>query len=282
MQFHSSASRLVTSAAGAAIVAAGLVAGAAVPAGAEERARSIVLASTTSTDNSGLYEVLLPAFKRDTGIEVRVIAAGTGRALSIASRGDADVLVVHDEASELEFVRAGYGVDRRTFMYNDYVLVGSVADAAGVKGSSGVISAFRRIAQGGALFVSRGDDSGTHKKELSLWRSALDATPAGRGWYREVGRGMGATLNIANELGAYTLSDRSTWVSFNNRANLQVVLENDPPLHNPYSVILVNPGRHPGVRFHEARIFADWLTSRRSLALIRDFKVRGRQLFFTF
>ncbi len=280
MRFHSSANRLVTIA--AVVAAAGLVFGVVVAAAAEERARSIVLASTTSTDNSGLYEVLLPAFKRDTGIEVRVIAVGTGRALNVASRGDADVLVVHDEASELEFVRAGYGVNRRTFMYNDYVLVGSIADVGGVKGAGGVISAFRRIARSGALFVSRGDDSGTHKKEVSLWRSALGATPAGSDWYRDVGRGMGATLNIANELGAYTLSDRSTWVSFNNRANLQVVLENDPPLHNPYSVILVNPERHPGVRFHEARIFADWLTSRRSLALIRNFKVRGQQLFFTF
>ena len=265
----------------ASVVVGGLVLGATALA-AEERSRSIVLASTTSTDNSGLYQVLLPAFKRDTGIEVRVIAAGTGRALSIASRGDADVLVVHDEASELEFVRDGYGVDRRTFMYNDYVLVGSVADVSGIKGVGGVVAAFRRIAQSGAPFVSRGDDSGTHKKELSLWRSALGTTPAGLGWYREVGRGMGATLNIANELGAYTLSDRSTWVSFNNRANLQIVLENEPPLHNPYSVIVVNPERHPGVRFREARIFADWLTSRRALALIRNFKVRGQQLFFTF
>lgn len=224
--------------------------------------------------------MLLSAFKRDTGIEVHVIAVGTGRALSIARRGDADVLIVHDEPSELEFVREGYGVSRKTFMFNDYVLVGPVAGAADIVGAVGVVEVLRRIAKSGAIFVSRGDDSGTHKKELSLWRMALNVVPSERGWYREVGRGMGAALNIANELNAYTLSDRSTWISFNNRPNLKVIAENDPPLRNPYSVILVNPGRHPGVRFHGARTFADWLTSEKGLSLIRAFRVRGEQLFF--
>ena len=250
--------------------------------GAAAAPRSIVLTSTTSADNSGLYEALLPDFTRDTGIVVRVVAVGTGRALSIASRGDADVLIVHDVESELEFVRAGHGVGRRTFMYNDYVLVGPVSDAAGAAEAGGIIEALRRISGDAGTFVSRGDDSGTHKKELSLWHEALGDTPSGRGWYREVGAGMGAALNISNQLGAYTLSDRATWVSFSNRANLKIVVENEPPLNNPYSVIVVNPERHPGVRFEEARIFADWLTSEQGLSRIRDFRVRGQQLFFPY
>ncbi len=282
MRFHPLAGRLLTLALALGAVL-GCIRGVTAdtrPHGEEASApRSIVLASTTSTDNSGLYDVLLPAFTRDTGIVVRVIAVGTGRALSIASRGDADVLIVHDAASELEFVRAGYGVERKTFMYNDYVLVGPIAAAVE---AGGVSETLRRIAQSGATFVSRGDDSGTHKKELSLWYEVLGGAPSGRIWYREVGAGMGTALNIANELGAYTLADRSTWVSFNNRANLKVIVENEPPLHNPYSVILVNPGRYPGVRFAAARVFSDWLTSERGFVHIRGFKVRGRQLFFPY
>ena len=245
-----------------------------------ERQRSILLASTTSTDSSGLYDFLLPAFTRETGIEVRVVAVGTGRALSIASRGDADALIVHDEPSEVEFMRRGYGIRRDTFMFNDYVLVGPVGDAGGVKRAEGVAEALRTVFRTRAVFVSRGDDSGTHKKELFLWRMALGKVPVAREWYREVGEGMGATLTIANELGAYTLSDRSTWISFNNRANLEIVVENEPPLHNPYSVILVNPAIHPDIRFEQASVFADWLLSEKGLSLIRDFRVRGQQLFF--
>ena len=264
----------------------GLTLAAGVPEGDDPAARgtAIVLASTTSTDNSGLYEVLLPAFTRDTGITVRVIAVGTGRALNIASRGDADVLIVHDEPSELEFVRAGHGVERNTFMYNDYILVGPLDDVAAIGKAGSVTAALQRIAQEGVTFISRGDDSGTHRKELSLWRMALNAVPSSseQPWYREIGRGMGATLNMANELQAYTLSDRSTWVSFNNRAGLKIIIEHEPPLNNPYSVILVNPQRHPGVRFHQAKIFADWLASEKGLAYIRNFRVRGEQLFFTF
>ena len=271
MRFHSLACLILLASLGAAVH------------GEVTTPRSIVLASTTSTDNSGLYDVLLPAFMRDTGIAVRVVAVGTGRALEIARRGDADALIVHDTESEIEFVRARYGIERKTFMYNDYMLVGPVADAVGIAQAGGIGKALRRIAQSGSVFVSRGDDSGTHKKERSLWREALSGdSPVGRGWYREVGAGMGAALNIANELGAYTLTDRSTWVSFNNRANLKIVVENEPPLYNPYSVILVNPARHPGVKSDEARIFSNWLTSEKGLSHIRDFKVRERQLFFTY
>ena len=250
------------------------------PVQGEEPRQSILLASTTSTDNSGLYDFLLPAFTRETGIEVRVVALGTGRALNIASRGDADVLIVHDEPSELEFMRQGYGIRRDTFMFNDYVLVGPVGDAKCIKCAGSVAEALRAIFEAGTIFISRGDDSGTHKKELFLWRMALGEVPAAKSWYREVGEGMGATLTIANELGAYTLSDRSTWISFNNRNNLEIVVENEPPLHNPYSVILVNPAIHPGIRFEQARVFVDWLLSEKGLALIRNFKLRGQQLFF--
>lgn len=244
--------------------------------------QSIVLSSTTSTDNSGLYEVLLPAFTRESGIGVRVVAVGTGRALSIARRGDADVLIVHDEQSELEFMRQGYGIRRTTFMYNDYVLVGPVDGDQRIRQAKTLSEALCTIDHIGAAFVSRGDDSGTHKKELSLWRAVLGEVPDKQSWYREVGKGMGATLNLVNEMGAYTLSDRATWVSFNNRGGLEIVIENEPPLNNPYSIILVNPGIHPHVRFTQARIFADWLVSERGLSLIRSFRVRGQQLFFTY
>ncbi len=246
----------------------------------EERQQSILLASTTSTDHSGLYDFLLPTFTRETGIEVRVVSVGTGRALSIASRGDADVLIVHDEPSEVEFMRQGYGIRRDTFMFNDYVLVGPAGDPGGVRSAGGVAVTLQAIFKTGAPFISRGDDSGTHKKELFLWRMALGEVPIARSWYREVGEGMGAALTIANELGAYTLSDRSTWISFNHRDNLEIVVENEPPLHNPYSVILVNPAIHPEVRFEQARAFADWLLSEQGLSLIGSFRVRGQQLFF--
>ena len=244
--------------------------------------KTIILSSTTSIDNSGLYDFLLPVFTRDTGITVRVIAVGTGRALDIASRGDADVLIVHDEPSELAFMREGHGIDRKTFMFNDYVLVGPMTDGIVIKEADTVDKVLKRILESGVTFISRGDDSGTHKKEQSLWYMTIGSVPVAQHWYREVGRGMGATLNIANELGAYTLSDRATWVSFNNRENLRVILENEPPLHNPYSVILVNSAAHPNVHFQESSIFVDWLTSEKSLSLIRSFKVRGEQIFFTF
>lgn len=242
----------------------------------------IVLASTTSTDNSGLYEYLLPEFTAATGITVAVVAVGTGRAIKIAEQGDADLLIVHDEQSELAFVDAGYGIDRRTFMYNDYILVGPRLDSIGIKNSptTRIEQAMRIIADRAATFVSRGDDSGTHKKELLLWALADVDLNAAASWYREVGTGMGATLNIANELSAYTLADRSTWVSFNNRGNLVIVKENDPLLYNYYSIILVDPERWPQINFKAAQRFYRWLTSPQGSALIASFRVKGVQLFY--
>ena len=238
----------------------------------------VTLASTTSTDNSGFYDYLLPKFTAETGIAVRVIAVGTGRALSIGRRGDADVLVVHDPESEREFVAAGHGVARAPFMYNDFVVVGPRADPAGLRAAADVSHGMRLIARSRSSFVSRGDDSGTHKTELRLWRAAGIAPAAA--WYREAGAGMGAVLNLANELPAYTLTDRATWISFGNRDALVLLIENQPPLYNPYSVILVNPRRHPAVNHDGARRFAKWLTSARALSLIADYRVRGAQLFY--
>ena len=244
--------------------------------------RRIVLASTTSADNSGLYDYLLPRFTATTGIRVDVIAAGTGRALKIAEQGDADLLIVHDEQSELAFVNAGYGIDRCTFMYNDYVLVGAAADNLSISNTptTDIAQAMQIIATNAATFISRGDDSGTHKKELALWALAGVDITAADAWYREVGAGMGATLNIANELSAYTLADRSTWISFNNRDNLVIVKENDPLLYNYYSVILVNPKRWSKINSQDARSFYQWLLSPQSLALIKSFNIRGLQLFY--
>jgi len=248
-------------------------------AGAAAATAAVTLASTTSTDNSGLYDYLLPKFTADTGIRVRVIAVGTGRALSIGRRGDADLLIVHDRESELEFVADGHGVARVPFMYNDYVLVGPRADPGGLRAAGDVVHAMRLIARGRRPFISRGDDSGTHKKELQLWRAAGLAPGAADVWYREAGAGMGAVLNLANELVAYTLTDRSTWVSFNNRAALALLVENQPPLHNPYSAILVNPQKHPAVNHRAARRLVEWLTSRRGLDWIDNYRLRGVRLF---
>ena len=256
---------------GAAAALAALFCGAATP-------PPVTLASTTSTDNSGLYDYLLPRFTAETGVVVRVIAVGTGRALSIGGRGDADVLVVHDPESEREFVAAGHGVARVPFMYNDFVVVGPRADPAGARTSSDVLDGMRLIARSRSPFVSRGDDSGTHKKELRLWHAAGIA-PGAAAWYREAGAGMGAVLNLANELPAYTLTDRATWISFDNRGELALLIENQPPLYNPYSVILVNPRRHPTVNHDGAERFAKWLTSPRARALIAAYRVRGVQLF---
>ena len=244
--------------------------------------RRVVLASTTSTDNSGLYEYLLPEFTAETGIKVDVIAVGTGRAIKIAEQGDADLLIVHDKQSELAFVNAGYGIDRYAFMYNDYILVGPKLDTIGIRYSATtrIAQAMQMIASNTVPFISRGDDSGTHKKELSLWALADVDLSKPNGWYREVGAGMGATLNIANELSAYTLADRATWISFNNRDNLVIVKENDPLLYNFYSVILVNPKRWPEINSQDARRFYQWLLSPRGLALIASFRVKGKQLFY--
>ena len=243
--------------------------------------RPITVASTTSTQNSGLFEYLLPKFTAETGIEVRVVAVGTGQAIRLATNGDADVLLVHHPASERKFVADGLGLARHPVMHNDFVLVGPAADPAGIRGMADVATALRRIGDGEQVFVSRGDDSGTHKKELELWRAAaFDPRPASGAWYRESGSGMGTTLNTASAMGGYTLTDRASWVSFGNKAGLQLLVEGDVRMHNPYSVIVVNPERHPHVHAVEAQAFAEWLISETGQGAIAAYRVDGQQLFF--
>lgn len=248
---------------------------------AANESSAITVASTTSTQNSGLFDWLLPKFTEATGIEVQVVAVGTGQAIRIATNGDADLLLVHHEASERKFVADGLGLARHPVMHNDFVLVGPEADPAGIRGMTDVEAALRRIGETEAVFVSRGDDSGTHKKEQELWSaSGFDPRPASGTWYREAGTGMGATLNTASAMGGYTLSDRATWVSFGNKGDFEILLEGDPPLHNPYAAIVVNPEKHPHVRVDEAQAFVDWLTSPRGQAAIAAYRVDGQQLFF--
>ncbi len=241
----------------------------------------IVLASTTSTENSGLFDYILPEFTRDSGIQVRVVAVGTGQAIRLASSGDADVLLVHHRPSEAAFVAQGLGVRRYPVMHNDFVLVGPATDPASVIGETDILQAMQAIAGSESLFASRGDDSGTHKKELSLWAEAGVAPAADSGtWYRETGSGMGATLNTAVAMGAYVLSDRATWASFGNKGELEIVLEGDARLFNPYGVILVNPQRFPHVRASQGQAFIDWLVSARGQALIAGYTIDGAPVFF--
>ena len=241
----------------------------------------ITVASTTSTENSGLFAHILPRFTRDTGIAVRVVAVGTGQAIRIARNGDADVLLVHHKPSEEKFVAEGFGVTRHQVMSNDFVLAGPAADPAGVRGLSDAAAALRKIARTDSVFASRGDDSGTHKVELSLWRAAgLDPARAKAGWYRETGSGMGATLNTASAMDAYVLSDRATWVAFANKGDLEILVHGDPRLRNPYGVILVNPARHPHVNARAGQAFIDWLISEPGQRAIASFRVGGEQLFF--
>lgn len=243
--------------------------------------RFITVASTTSTDNSGLFGHILPLFTAQSGIEVRVVALGTGQALDISRRGDADVVFVHDRAAEIRFVAEGHGVDRREVMYNDFVLVGPSADPAGVAGSKDILATLSSILAAQAPFVSRGDRSGTHAAELRLWEAAgIDISTRKGTWYRETGAGMGATLNTAAAMDAYTLTDRGTWLSFSNRRDLGIVVEGDPPLFNQYGVILVNPARHPHVKESDARAFIGWLVSPEGQAAIAGFRVNGEQAFF--
>jgi tungstate transport system substrate-binding protein len=243
--------------------------------------RFITVASTTSTENSGLFKHLLPQFQQATGIEVRVVAVGTGQAIKNAERGDADVLFVHHRPSEEAFVAQGFGVARREVMYNDYVLVGPQTDPAGVKGMQDAVAALARIAAAQAPFVSRGDDSGTHKLELTLWEAAgVDVKRASGSWYREAGSGMGATLNTASGLNGYTISDRGTWISFKNKGALTLLVEGDPRLFNQYGVILVNPAKHAHVKAKDGQAFIGWLTSEQGQKAIADFRIEGQQLFF--
>ena len=242
--------------------------------------RFITVASTTSTENSGLFDAILPLFLRQTGIAVRVVAVGTGQAIRMAERGDADVLFVHHRPSEERFVAGGFGVERHEVMYNDFVLVGPRDDPAGVRHASDVVAALARIAARQAPFASRGDDSGTYKREMALWQLAgVDALAASGGWYRETGSGMGTTLNIASGMGAYTLTDRGTWLSFNNKGDLEVLVAGDRLLFNPYGAILVNPGRHPHVKAAEGQAFIDWLLSAVGQAAIAAYRIDGEAVF---
>jgi tungstate transport system substrate-binding protein len=258
---------------------AAILAVAAAIATATAQERHIVVASTTSTEQSGLFGHLLPLFTRKTGIEVRVVAQGTGQALQTGMRGDADALLVHDPQSERKFVEEGFGVKRHPVMYNDFVLVGPANDPAGVEGVKDASVALSKIAASGALFASRGDDSGTHKAELRLW-TAAGVDPKGRSWYRETGSGMGPTLNTAAGLGAYALSDRGTWLAFANKQDLALLVEGDRRLFNQYAAILVSPEKHPHVKADLAQAFIDWLISPEGQRAIAEFKIGGQQLFF--
>jgi tungstate transport system substrate-binding protein len=239
---------------------------------------SIVVSSTTSTEQSGLFGHLLPAFKRASGIDVKVVALGTGQALDMARRGDADVVFVHDQTAEEKFVSEGFGLRRLPVMYNDFVLIGPKADPAGAKGGD-IVTALAKLAAGNATFVSRGDKSGTHAAELRFWKMASLESAKGGG-YRECGCGMGPALNIAASQGAYVLADRGTWLNFKNRADLAILVEGDQRLFNQYGVIVVNPARHPQVRRVDAQKFVDWLTSTPGQAAIADYRIGGEQLFF--
>lgn len=250
-------------------------------AGAQAEERFITVASTTSTENSGLFAHILPLFTEASGIDVRVVAVGTGQAIKLAKNGDADVLLVHHKPSEEAFVAEGCGVERFDVMYNDFVLVGPATDPAGVRGLAEAPTALARIAAAEAPFASRGDDSGTHKKELGLWLAAgVDAAAASGTWYRETGAGMGATLNTASGMDAYALSDRATWLKFANKGSLEILVEGDPELFNQYGVILVSPQRHPHVKAAEGEAFIKWLTSPAGQAAIAAYRIDGAPAFF--
>ncbi len=244
------------------------------------QARSIVLASTTSTEQSGLFAHLLPAFKAATGIDVRVVAVGTGQALDTARRGDADVVLVHDTAAEEKFVADGWSTERRKVMYNDFVLVGPTADPAHARGKD-IAAALAQVARAGAVFVSRADGSGTHAAELRLWkRSVADPASGHPGWYRQCGCGMGPALNMASSVDGYVLADRGTWLAFRNRGELRILVEGDPLLFNQYGVMVVDPAKHPHVKAALARRFADWIVSPAGQRSIAEFSIGGEQPFF--
>jgi tungstate transport system substrate-binding protein len=253
----------------------------AVPPVVQPAQKSITVSSTTSTQDSGLFNHILPIFRAKTRIEVKVVSQGTGQALDTGKRGDADVVFVHARTQELAFVAEGFGVERRAVMYNDFVLVGPRADPAGIKGTKDIAAALKAIADKQVPFVSRGDRSGTHAAELSLWKLASIDIEKGKGpWYREIGQGMGAALNTSGAMGAYVLADRATWISFRNRGDLEIVVEGDRRLFNQYGVMLVNPVRHPHVRASEGQAFVDWLVSPEGQKAIADYRMDGQQLFF--
>jgi tungstate transport system substrate-binding protein len=241
----------------------------------------IIVQSTTSTQNSGLFEHILPLFSQKTGIEVRVVAVGTGQALKNAQNGDGDVVLVHSPPDEAKFVADGWGVKRYPIMYNDYVIVGPTDDPAKIAGTKTAPDALKKIAEAKVPFASRGDDSGTHKTEMGLWRQAgVEPEAASGSWYLETGSGMGATLNIAVGKQAYALTDRGTWLAFANKGDFKILLEGDPKLFNQYGAILVNPTKHPNVKAKEGQAFIDWLKSPEGQAAIASYKIDGEQLFF--
>jgi len=256
----------------------GLYAGA-LPALAQDK--SIVVASTTSTQDSGLFGHILPIFKAKTGIDVKVVAQGTGQALDTARRGDADVVFVHARPAEEKFLSEGFGVKRFPVMYNDFVLVGPKSDPAGIKGSKDIVAALTAIKTKGAPFISRGDKSGTHQAELALWKVAnIDIEKDSGPWYKSIGQGMGAALNTASATSSYVLTDRGTWISFKNRGDLDIAVEGDKRLFNQYGVMLVNPAKHPHVKKELGQAFIDWLVSSDGQKTIADYKIDGQQLFF--
>ncbi|UPJ49075.1 extracellular solute-binding protein [Bradyrhizobium sp. 200] len=243
--------------------------------------KSIVVASTTSTQDSGLFGHILPMFKARTGIDVKVVAQGTGQALDTARRGDADVVFVHAKPAEEKFLSEGFGVKRYPVMYNDFVLIGPKADPAAIKGSKDIVAALTAIKAKGADFISRGDKSGTHQAELNLWKVAgVDIAKDKGPWYKEIGQGMGAALNTASASNAYVLADRGTWLSFKNRGDLAIAVEGDKRLFNQYGVMLVNPEKHPSVKKDLGQQFIDWLVSAEGQKAIADYKINGEQLFY--
>lgn len=243
--------------------------------------RYLLLQSTTSTQNSGLFDYLLPIFTDETGIDVRVVAVGTGQAIRNAARGDGDALLTHDRAAEEAFVADGHGLARHDVMANDFVIVGPKNDPANIRDARDAADVLARIAGAEAAFVSRGDDSGTHKAELRLWKkSGVDPAGASGTWYRETGSGMGASLRVAAEMGAYLLTDRSSWAAFGHRRDLVILFEGDPVLRNQYGVIAVNPERHPNVHAEEAAAFVDWILSPAGQDAIAAFRIDGQQVFF--
>ena len=261
----------------AALAAAAILSGA--PASAQDK--SIVVSSTTSTQDSGLFGHILPLFKAKTGIDVKVVSQGTGQALDTGRRGDADVVFVHAKAQEEKFIADGFGVKRFPVMYNDFVLIGPKSDPAGIKGMKDVSAALKAIKEKGAPFISRGDKSGTHIAEINLWKAAgIDIDQDKGPWYKSIGQGMGAALNTASAGNAYVLADRGTWLSFKNRGDLVIVVEGDKRLFNQYGVILVNPAKHPNVKKDLGQQFIDWLVSPEGQKAIADYKINGEQLFY--
>jgi len=243
--------------------------------------KSIILQSTTSTASSGLYDHILPIFEKKSGIKVHVVAVGTGQAIKNAKNGDGDVLLVHAKPAELKFIAGGYGVARHDVMYNDFIVVGPPSDPAKVAGMKKAVDALKKIAAAKAVFASRGDNSGTHKKELHLWKSAgLSVAGVSGTWYRETGSGMGATLNAGVGMGAYVMTDRGTWISFKNKRDFKILVEGDDDLFNQYGIILVNPGKHPKVKAKAGQAFIDWIRSDEGQQAIRSYRLGGQQLFF--